>query len=228
MCTIWEYNGGHPSLTHRFEPAVSPGFSRADSTRIPPGARHDPENRMGVAQRGGPEECSAAGAGTEVTFADLQHPLVQGVARALDVLLREIAGRGGRGAGGGGGTGPLGGFRCGCGGSYRRLGQRLGGDARRVRTGGRAAGGGRKRLAGLSVTPNTNGPPPPPRVTFRRVVVSLRGPGQSPVLPFACCVGSLRSVGRCGRCSCWCRFRIRGAQCPPPPPRPPSAVGCGC
>ena len=23
---------------------------------------------------------------------------------------------------------------------------------------------------------------------------------------------SQRSVGRCGRCSCWCRFRIRGAQ----------------
>ena len=54
--------------------------------------------------------------------------------------------------------------------------------------------------------------PPPPRVAFRRVAVSLRGPGQSPVLPFACCVGSLRSVGRCGRCSCWCRFRVRGAQ----------------
>ena len=54
--------------------------------------------------------------------------------------------------------------------------------------------------------------PPPPCVTFRRVVVSLRGPGQSPILPFACCVGSLRSVGRCGRCSCWCRFRVRGAQ----------------
>ena len=53
---------------------------------------------------------------------------------------------------------------------------------------------------------------PPPRVTFRRVVVSLRGPGQSPVLLFACCVGSLRSVGRCGCCSCWCRFRVRGAQ----------------
>ena len=55
-------------------------------------------------------------------------------------------------------------------------------------------------------------PPRPPRVTFRRVVVSLRGPGQSPVLPFACCVGPLRSVGRCGRCSRWCRFRVRGAQ----------------
>ena len=51
-----------------------------------------------------------------------------------------------------------------------------------------------------------------PCVTFRPVVVSLRGPGQSPVLPFACCVGSLRSVGRCGRCSCWCRFRVHGAQ----------------
>ena len=51
-----------------------------------------------------------------------------------------------------------------------------------------------------------------PRVTFRWVVAPLRGPGQSPVLPFACCVGSLRSVGRCGRCSCWCRFRVRGAQ----------------
>ena len=54
--------------------------------------------------------------------------------------------------------------------------------------------------------------PPPPCVTFRRVVVSLRGPGQSPVRPFACCVGSLLSVGCCGRCSCWCRFRVRGAQ----------------
>ena len=32
----------------------------------------------------------------------------------------------------------------------------------------------------------------PPCVTFRRVAVSLRGPGQSPVLPFACCVGLLR------------------------------------
>ena len=55
----------------------------------------------------------------------------------------------------------------------------------------------------------------PPCVPFRLVVLPLRGPGQSPVLPFACCVGSLRSVGRCGRCSCWCRFRVRGAQPPP-------------
>ena len=53
---------------------------------------------------------------------------------------------------------------------------------------------------------------PPPCVTFRTVVAPLRGPGQSTVLPFACCVGSLLSVGRCGRCSCWCRSRVRGAQ----------------
>ena len=64
-------------------------------------------------------------------------------------------------------------------------------------------------------------------MTFRLVVAPLRGPGQSLVLPFACCVGSLLSVGRCGRCSCWCPFRVRGAQwlvcrgragCAPPPP----------
>ena len=64
-----------------------------------------------------------------------------------------------------------------------------------------------------------------PCVTFRLVVAPLRGPGRSPVRPFACCVGSLLSVGRCGRCSCWCRFRVRGAQylvcwdCAPPPPK---------
>ena len=52
----------------------------------------------------------------------------------------------------------------------------------------------------------------PPCVTFRRVAISVRGPGRSPGLPFACCVGSLLSVGRCGRCSCWCRCRVRGAQ----------------
>ena len=34
-------------------------------------------------------------------------------------------------------------------------------------------------------------PAPPPCVTFRLVVVPLRGAGQSPVLPFACCVRSL-------------------------------------
>ena len=66
------------------------------------------------------------------------------------------------------------------------------------------------RLTG-QVRPNSP-PPPPPCVTFRRVTVSLKGPGQSSVLPFACCVGSLHYVSRCGRCSCWCRFRVRGAQ----------------
>ena len=75
-------------------------------------------------------------------------------------------------------------------------------------------------------TPNCNGSPcctrilqpgaSTPRVTFRRVVVSLRGPGQSPVLPFACCVGSLRSVGRCGRCSS--PPPDTEALCHPPPP----------
>ena len=34
----------------------------------------------------------------------------------------------------------------------------------------------------------------PPRVTFRLVVAPFRGPGQSPALPFACCVRSLRPV----------------------------------
>ena len=83
----------------------------------------------------------------------------------------------------------------------------------------------------------------PPRVTFRRVAVPLRGPEQSPGLPFACCVGSVPSGGHCGLCSLWCRFRIRGAQqlaywglcwllqgslygfcCPAPPPRRPSGA----
>ena len=41
----------------------------------------------------------------------------------------------------------------------------------------------------------------PPCGTFRRAAVSSRGPGQSRVLPFACCVWSLCSGGRCGLCS---------------------------
>ena len=61
-------------------------------------------------------------------------------------------------------------------------------------------------------------PPPPPPCDIPSVVAPLRGPGRSPVLPFACCVGSLLSVGRCGRCSCWCRFHVREAQPPPLPP----------
>ena len=55
-----------------------------------------------------------------------------------------------------------------------------------------------------------NGAKRTPCVTFRLVVAPLRGSGQSPVLPFACCIRLLLSVGRCGRC--WCRFRVRGAQ----------------
>ena len=73
------------------------------------------------------------------------------------------------------------------------------------------------------LSPHQAPPSPPPRVTFRRVVVPLRGPGQSPVLPFACCVGSLLSVGHCGfgqnvvililvKRSGRCHFRVRGAQ----------------
>ena len=78
-------------------------------------------------------------------------------------------------------------------------------------------GGGAVEAAVLPDTSLAHGYPPkqlwlPPCVTFRPVAAPLRGPGRSPGLPFACCVGSLRSVGRCGRCSCWCRFRVRGAQ----------------
>ena len=51
-------------------------------------------------------------------------------------------------------------------------------------------------------------PPIPPRVTLHRVAGSLRGPGRSPARPFACCVGSLRSVGRCGR---WMQKKKIGA-----------------
>ena len=72
--------------------------------------------------------------------------------------------------------------------------------------GGRGVGGGGGSLEAMARRCR------PPCVTFRLVVVPLRGPGQSPVLPFACCVGLLLSASRCGWCSCWCRFRIRGAQ----------------
>ena len=52
----------------------------------------------------------------------------------------------------------------------------------------------------------TNGksdPRPSPRVTPRSVGLQFLSGAleQSPVLPFACCVGSLHSDGRCGRCS---------------------------
>ena len=84
-----------------------------------------------------------------------------------------------------------------------------------LRQGGACARGGGDTFG----TARARRPAPPPCVTFRPVVVSLRGPGPSPILPFACCVRSLRSVGRCGRCSCWCRFRVCGA---------PSLVCWGC
>ena len=77
-------------------------------------------------------------------------------------------------------------------------------------------------------------PPRPPCVTLRRVAVSLRGPGQPPVLPFTCCAGSMLSVGRGGRCSCWCCFQwlahrglcwlLWGAFYGKPPP-PPLVLG---
>ena len=38
----------------------------------------------------------------------------------------------------------------------------------------------------------------PPCVTFRLVVAPLQGPGQSPVLPVACCVGLLLSAAAAG------------------------------
>ena len=63
-----------------------------------------------------------------------------------------------------------------------------------------------------------------PRVTFRRVVVPLRGPGQSPVLPSACCVGSVRSVGCCGGAPAGApppaRAVVYVTDCPDPPPPP--------
>ena len=70
-----------------------------------------------------------------------------------------------------------------------------------------------RRVAGHRIAvPPASVISPPPRVTFRRVAVSLQGTGQSPVLPSACCVGSMRSDGRCGRCSLWRCFRVSGAQ----------------
>ena len=85
-------------------------------------------------------------------------------------------------------------------------------------------------------------------VTFRRAAVSLRGPGQSPFLPFACCVGLLRSDGRRGLCSfcgvasafagpsswrtggcagcCGGRFSVLAAHSAPHSGRPPPASLC--
>ena len=74
---------------------------------------------------------------------------------------------------------------------------------------GKWRGGNRRRHLSTAIQ---NASCQPPLCEVRLVVASLRGPGRPPVLPFACCVGSLRFVGRCGRCSCWCLFRVRGAQ----------------
>ena len=151
---------------------------------------------------------------------DALHDGVAGGAQAGVALSQRMS----KGLGGGGGHWLL----------EMRLGRVCGaGNASAVESGPKYLGGGGGKVPpGMDWT-EEGGVPPPPSGTFRPVAVSLRGPGQSPVLPFACCVGSLRSVGRCGRCSCWCRFRVRGAQwsvcrgcagCggPPPPSRAPS------
>ena len=56
-------------------------------------------------------------------------------------------------------------------------------------------------------------------MTFRLVVAHLQGPGQSRVRPFACCVGSLLSVGRCCArpCPSWCGSRVLCVCVAPPP-----------
>ena len=61
---------------------------------------------------------------------------------------------------------PKGGFKSSCEGGYRRLEQWLGGDVWRLQTGGRASGGGWKRLAGRTVMPNSA---PPPRSSSARL-----------------------------------------------------------
>ena len=83
--------------------------------------------------------------------------------------------------------------------------------ATRTRKRGKACGGrpecGGEWAAKTGKRPRTNQHNPQCANMVRRVAVSSWGPGQSPVLPFACCVGSLRSG--CGLWSCWCRFRAR-------------------
>ena len=74
--------------------------------------------------------------------------------------------------------------------------RRQNGEARHPHGHGGWGMGGTRPMNGHRPLQRMSDAPPPPCVTFRRVVASLRGPGQSPVRPFACCVGSLRSVGR--------------------------------
>ena len=72
----------------------------------------------------------------------------------------------------------------------------------------------RGAVSGLPSIPHhfSSAPPPPPLCDILSGCCFFTGPWTVTRFPFACCVGSLRSVGRCGRCSCWCRFRVRGAQ----------------
>ena len=51
-----------------------------------------------------------------------------------------------------------------------------------------------------------------PCVTSRRVAIYLQGPRHSPVLPFACCIGSMLFDGCGGQCYLWCPFRIGAAR----------------
>ena len=65
---------------------------------------------------------------------------------------------------------------------------------------------------GFSTEPFRNVPAPPPLCDIPSGCCFFTGPWTVTVLPFACCVGSLLSVSRCGRCSCWCRFCVCGAK----------------
>ena len=84
----------------------------------------------------------------------------------------------------------------------------------------------RGRAGGSSPPPPPPPNPPPPNVTFRRAAGSLRGPGQSPVLPSASVGCALTAAGvsdgvgaSLAEPSSW---RTGGcAGCCPPPDRPP-------
>ena len=87
-------------------------------------------------------------------------------------------------------------------------------EPRRWCTGGCAGGcGGRFSVVAAHSPPHSGRPPPVSLCVrghvVRRAAVSLWGPGQSPGLPFACCVGSLHSL----------------RSLPPPPSPPQKAIG---
>ena len=79
---------------------------------------------------------------------------------------RTALGTGGYCSNAGGQPPTAGGFKSGCRGGYQRLEQWWGGHVWRVQSRGRGVGGGRKRPAGLTVTPKRGRgggyPPPPP------------------------------------------------------------------